>query len=50
MADEAGIATDLLDPLIELYARASPAVGERDVAAMIEMFESKDRNTTGAPA
>jgi 3-hydroxyisobutyrate dehydrogenase len=50
MADEVGIATDLLDPLIELYARASPAVGERDVAAMIEMFESKDRNTTGAPA
>jgi len=42
MADDAGIATDLLDPLVEIYARATPLVGERDVAAMIEMFESKN--------
>jgi len=42
MADEVGIATDLLDPLIEIFARATPVVGERDVAAMIEMFESKN--------
>jgi 3-hydroxyisobutyrate dehydrogenase len=48
MADDVGIATDLIDPLIEIYARAAPAVGERDVAAMIEMFESKDRSATGA--
>jgi 3-hydroxyisobutyrate dehydrogenase-like beta-hydroxyacid dehydrogenase len=41
MADDVGIATDLLDPLIDVYARATPLVGERDVAAMIEMFESK---------
>jgi 3-hydroxyisobutyrate dehydrogenase-like beta-hydroxyacid dehydrogenase len=41
LADEAGIATDLIDAMIELYARATPVVGERDVAAMIEMFESK---------
>jgi 3-hydroxyisobutyrate dehydrogenase len=48
MADDAGIATDLIDALIELYARAVPALGERDVAAMVEMFESKDRSPTGA--
>ena len=41
MADDVGIATDLLDPLVEIYARATPIVGERDVAAIIEMFESK---------
>jgi 3-hydroxyisobutyrate dehydrogenase-like beta-hydroxyacid dehydrogenase len=41
MADDVGIATDLLDPLIEIYARATPIVGERDVAAIIEMFETK---------
>jgi 3-hydroxyisobutyrate dehydrogenase-like beta-hydroxyacid dehydrogenase len=50
MADDAGIATDLIDALIELYARATPALGERDVAAMIEMFESKDRSRKGATA
>ena len=42
MADDAGIATDLLDALIDLYARAVPIVGERDVAAMLEFFESRD--------
>jgi 3-hydroxyisobutyrate dehydrogenase len=48
MAEEAGIATDLLDALIDLYARAAPVAGERDVAAMVEFFESKDRRPTGA--
>jgi 3-hydroxyisobutyrate dehydrogenase-like beta-hydroxyacid dehydrogenase len=48
MADDAGIATDLLDALIDLYARAAPVVGERDVAAMLEFFESRDRKATGA--
>ena len=48
MADDVGIGTDLLDPLVEIYARATPIVGERDVAAMIEMFESKDRTPAGA--
>jgi 3-hydroxyisobutyrate dehydrogenase len=41
LADETGVATDLIDAMVELYARATPVVGERDVAAMIEMFESK---------
>jgi 3-hydroxyisobutyrate dehydrogenase-like beta-hydroxyacid dehydrogenase len=48
MADEAGIATDLLDAILELYRRAVPGVGERDVAAMVEFFESKNRSPTGA--
>jgi 3-hydroxyisobutyrate dehydrogenase len=42
MADEAGVATDLLDCLIDVFARAVPNIGERDVAAMLDFFESKD--------
>src|SRR5499427_116619 len=42
MATDAGVATDMLDFLIDLFARAVPSVGDRDVAAMIEMFESKN--------
>jgi len=41
MADEAGVATDLIDCLIDVYARAVPHIGERDVAAMLEFFESR---------
>ncbi len=40
MAVEAGIATDLLDCLIDLYARAVPNIGDRDVAAILEHFET----------
>jgi len=47
MAAEAGIATDLIDCLIDVYARAVPGVGERDVAAMVEFFETKQHQ--GAP-
>lgn len=43
MADEAGIATDLIDCLIGVFSRAVPTIGERDVAAMLEFFESTDR-------
>jgi len=43
MANEAGIATDLLDCLIDVFARAVPAIGERDIAAMIEFFETRHR-------
>jgi 3-hydroxyisobutyrate dehydrogenase len=39
-ADEEGVATPLLDPLIEIYRRAVPMIGERDVAAIFELFES----------
>jgi 3-hydroxyisobutyrate dehydrogenase-like beta-hydroxyacid dehydrogenase len=39
-ADEQGVATSLLDPLIEIYRRALPMIGDRDVAAMVELFEA----------
>jgi 3-hydroxyisobutyrate dehydrogenase-like beta-hydroxyacid dehydrogenase len=39
-ADDQGIATPLLDPLIDIYRRALPEIGERDVAAIIELFEA----------
>jgi len=44
MAKDAGVATDLLDSLIDLFARAVPNIGDRDVAAMIEYFETTRRN------
>ena len=44
MADDAGVATDLLDCLIGIFARAVPDIGSRDVAAMLEFFESKNRH------
>ena len=46
LADEIGVATPILDCLIDLYARATPGIGERDVAALIEFFES----STSTPA
>jgi 3-hydroxyisobutyrate dehydrogenase len=39
LADEVGASTGLLDSLIETYRRALPLIGERDVAALIELFE-----------
>jgi 3-hydroxyisobutyrate dehydrogenase len=39
-ADEQGVATPLLDPLIEIYRQALPMIGERDVAAILELFEA----------
>jgi len=33
--------TELVDGLIDLYARAAPATGDRDVAAMLEFFERR---------
>jgi 3-hydroxyisobutyrate dehydrogenase-like beta-hydroxyacid dehydrogenase len=44
MAIEAGVATDMIDSLIELYSRAVPGIGDRDIAAMIEYFETNRRN------
>ena len=49
MADDAGIATDLLDCLIGVFARAVPQIGERDVAAMLEYFETTGGNRKGQP-
>ena len=44
MAVEAGVATDLLDSLIDIYARAVPNIGDRDVAAILEHFETTRKN------
>lgn len=44
LADEAGIATDLLDCLIDVFARAVPDIGQRDVSAILEFFETSRRH------
>jgi hypothetical protein len=49
IADDAGIATDLLDCLIGVFARAVPRIDERDVAAMLEYFETTGGNRKGQP-
>jgi hypothetical protein len=43
LADEIGAATPLLDCLNDIYRRALPAIGERDIAAILEFFESQGR-------
>lgn len=43
LAGEVGVATPLLDCLIDIYHRALPTIGERDVASIIELFESSPR-------
>ena len=39
LADEVGIDAPLLDYLLDVFRRALPIIGERDVAAIIEVFE-----------
>jgi 3-hydroxyisobutyrate dehydrogenase-like beta-hydroxyacid dehydrogenase len=39
LADDIGAATPLIDCLADIFRRAVPVAGERDVAAMVEMFE-----------
>jgi 3-hydroxyisobutyrate dehydrogenase-like beta-hydroxyacid dehydrogenase len=39
MADGMNVATPLLDCLIDIFAQAVPAIGERDVSAILEFFE-----------
>jgi 3-hydroxyisobutyrate dehydrogenase-like beta-hydroxyacid dehydrogenase len=41
-ADEVGAATPLLDCLLDIYRRAAPLVGDRDVAAILEFFEQPE--------
>ena len=41
LANEVGVATPLLDCLIDIYRQAVPSIGERDVAAILEFFESQ---------
>jgi 3-hydroxyisobutyrate dehydrogenase len=44
LAHEVGVPTPLLDCLVDVYERATPGIGDRDVAAIIEFFEA------GSPA
>lgn len=39
LADSVGAKTPLLDCLIDVFAQALPVIGERDVAAILEIFE-----------
>jgi 3-hydroxyisobutyrate dehydrogenase-like beta-hydroxyacid dehydrogenase len=39
LADSVGAKTPLLDCLIDVFAQALPGIGERDVAAILEVFE-----------
>jgi len=48
-AQGAGIRTDLIDCLYDIYDRAIPLIGERDVAAILEYFEHRD-DANGANA
>lgn len=41
LADQVGVDTPLLAGLLELFRQAVPLVGERDVAAVIELFERR---------
>jgi 3-hydroxyisobutyrate dehydrogenase len=44
LADSVGAATPLLDSLIDIFRQALPVIGERDVAAILEIFETKTRS------
>ena len=39
LADEVGVDTPLIDCLLDIFHRALPQIGERDVASIIEIFE-----------
>jgi 3-hydroxyisobutyrate dehydrogenase-like beta-hydroxyacid dehydrogenase len=43
LADEVGLDAPLLDYLLDVFRRALPIIGERDVAAIIEFFEHNAR-------
>jgi len=43
LGDEVGVETPLIDALLELFQRAVPNIGERDVAAIIEAFEPEQK-------
>jgi 3-hydroxyisobutyrate dehydrogenase-like beta-hydroxyacid dehydrogenase len=44
MADGLNVATPLLDSLIDIFAQAVPAIGDRDVAAILEFFERPNQS------
>jgi 3-hydroxyisobutyrate dehydrogenase-like beta-hydroxyacid dehydrogenase len=48
LAADVGVATPLVDCLVDIFARATPGVGERDVAAIVEFFESHNADQSGS--
>lgn len=50
MAGGLNVATPLLDCLIDIFARAIPTIGERDVAALLEFFERPIQSTPNDPS
>lgn len=50
LADQLGVDTPVLDCLIDVFHRAIPGIGERDVAAIIEIFESTQTQHSKASA
>ena len=49
MADDVGVDAPLLDCLLDVFHRALPGIGERDVASIIEVFE-RNANTNKSVA
>jgi len=45
LGEEVGVETPLIDTLLDIFERAVPNIGERDVAAIIETFETKQAKT-----
>ena len=43
LADEVGVDAPLVDCLIDIFHRALPQIGERDVASIIEIFEPEEK-------
>ena len=45
LGEQVGVETPLIDTLLEIFKRAVPQIGERDVAAIIEAYEPEQRKT-----
>jgi 3-hydroxyisobutyrate dehydrogenase-like beta-hydroxyacid dehydrogenase len=48
LGEQVGVETPLIDSLLEIFQRAVPNIGERDVAAIIETFEPKERKAASS--
>jgi 3-hydroxyisobutyrate dehydrogenase len=48
LGEQVGVETPLIDCLLEIFQRAVPNIGERDVAAIIETFEPKERKAASS--
>lgn len=44
MAQQAGVSTELIDGIMDIYEQAAPAIGDRDVAAILEYFEKPKKS------